>query len=243
MAMVSFPDGSYLELIGLQAKTTPELVKQHPWGQLLAADAGPAAWAVREDRIDAEVKRLRAAGIRVSPPVPSGRLRPDGVRLEWQTSDIGTELRGTFFPFLIQDLTPRDLRAFPYRPVSRDFQKISRVVIGVRDLDAAVQKYRQAYNLPAVMQRTDQEFGARLAFIGDLPVVLATPLDSASWLSARIDRFGDGPVAFVLGVTSGERDHTISQSNWLGSVAWFDEKQLGWRLGIERIPQLGPGNR
>jgi hypothetical protein len=231
MAMVSFPDGSYLELIAIQAKAAPEAVKQHVWGALLEADAGPAAWALREDNIEAEVKRLRAAGIAVSAPVPSGRTRPDGVHLEWQTSDIGTELRGTFFPFLIQDLTSRDQRAFPQgKPGSRNFQKVSRVVIGVHNLDAAIEKYRQAFGLPAALKQVDKEFGAHLAMAGSAPVILAQPLTSDSWLAARIERFGEGPCAFILAT----RRPVVSKTQWFGStISWFDEQKLGWRLGSE----------
>src|ERR1051325_9911573 len=33
MALVSFPDGSYLELIAIQPKATPEAVAAHVWGK------------------------------------------------------------------------------------------------------------------------------------------------------------------------------------------------------------------
>ena len=237
MALVSFPDGSYIELMAIQAKATPEMVKAHVWGALLEADAGPAAWALREDHIDAEVSRLRAAGVAVSAPVHSGRLRPDGVQLEWDTSDIGTELRGTFFPFLIQDLTPRDKRAFPQgKPVSRDFQRVSRVVIGVRNLNAAIEKYRKAYGLPAAIKQVDKEWGAHLAIVGSAPIVLAQPLTSDTWLAARIDRFGEGPCAFLLGGPRGGKYRAAAKSQWFGgAISWLDQEKLGWRLGFEGV--------
>ena len=82
MALVSLPDGSYLELMGVQSDGSAR-VDRHEWGKFLKGNAGPCAWAVREKDIAAEVKRLQAAGISVAAPVKSGRERPDGVRLEW----------------------------------------------------------------------------------------------------------------------------------------------------------------
>jgi len=79
----------------------------------MQVDGGFCAWAVREKDVAAEVQRLRAAGIAVSAPVGNGRQRPDGARLDWETARVGTEPNGTFFPFLIHDLTPREQRAFP----------------------------------------------------------------------------------------------------------------------------------
>ena len=236
MALVSFPDGSYLELIAIQPNAAPALVSQHVWGALLQSDAGPAAWAVREEHMDAEVARLRAVGVPVTAPVRSGRQRPDGVKLEWETSNIGREGRGTFFPFLIQDLTPREQRAYPQgKPLTRDFQGISRVIIAVRNLDAAIQKYRQAFALPAAIKQVDKQFGAHLAMVGSAPVILAQPLTADSWLAARIDKFGEGPCAFILGgARSTKKYATASKSQWFGaSISWFDQQKLGWRLGFE----------
>ncbi|MBZ5617123.1 MAG: VOC family protein [Acidobacteriia bacterium] len=235
MALVSLPDGSYLELMGLQPDADPQKADQHEWTKFLKGNGGPCAWAVGEKDIAAEVQRLRAAGVPVAPPVRSGRQRPDGVRLEWETSDIGTGTRGAFFPFLIHDFTPRDQRAFPQgKPAVRDFTGIAKVVIAVRDLDEGIKRYRQAYGLPEPIRQVDKTFGAYLALIGGLPVVLAQPLTQDSWLSERLDRFGEAPCAFVLGASRSTRYHAASKTRWFGAaVSWFDPQKLGWHLGFE----------
>ena len=235
MALVSFPDGSYLELMGLQPGADPQLVEQHAWAKFLKGDAGPCAWAVRENDIAAEIKRLQAAGIPVGAAVRSGRQRADGVRLEWQTSDVGAASRGTFFPFLIQDQTPREQRAFPGgKPVTRDFRGVTKVVIAVRSLDDAVKRYRQAYGLPAPIKQVDKGFGAYLASVGGGPALLAQPLTSDSWLAERLERFGEGPCAFVLGANQPGRYRAASKTRWFGiDISWFDPGKLGWRLGFE----------
>jgi hypothetical protein len=181
MSLVSFPDGSYLELMGIQANAEPQALSQHTWVKFLKENAGPCAWAMREKNLAAEVSRLKAAGITVSAPVASGRTRPDGVRLEWETSDVGGDTRGTFFPFLIQDRTPREQRAYPQgKPVTKEFRGVTRVVIAVRNLDDAIRRYRQAYGVPRPIKQVDQSFQGYLALLGNLPVVLAQPLNAES---------------------------------------------------------------
>ncbi len=236
MALVSLPDGSYLELMGIQSAADQQRVDAHEWSKFLKGNAGPCAWAVREKDIAAEVKRLQTAGITVAAPVRSGRQRPDGVKLEWQTSDIGGNTRGTFFPFLIQDFTPRDQRAFPQgKPITRDFTSVTRIVIAVRNLDEAIKRYRQAYGVPEPIKQVDKEFGAQLALLGGLPVVLAQPLTQDTWLAQRLEQYGEAPCAFILGASRPGRYPAASKSRWFGvDVSWFDPAKLGWRLGYEQ---------
>jgi len=233
MAITSFPDGSYLELIAIQPNADPQAVAAHYWSKRMQGNAGPCAWAVRAKDVGAEVKRLQSAGIAVSAPVKSGRQRPDGARLDWEAAQVGKEPNGTFFPFLIRDFTPREQRAFPEgKPATEDFSGITRVVIAVRDLKQSIARYRNAYGLPEPVQQVDRSFGARLASFTGTPVVLAVPLNATSWLTARLDKFGEGPCAFLLG---GKKDKAASQTRWFGAnVSWLDAAKLGWRLGVER---------
>ena len=239
MALVSFADGSYLELMALRADADPRLVDENAWAKFLKGDSGPCAWALRANDIAAEVQRLKEAGIPVAAPLRSGRQRPDGVRLDWEMSSVGTEPRGTFFPFLIHDLTPREQRAFPQgKPVSRDFRGVSRVVIAVRDLDAAIARYRQAYGLPAAIKQVDKEFGAQLAIVGGAPVVLAQPLTRDSWLAGRLEQFGEAPCSFILAATRPGQYRAVSKARWFGAdISWLDSEKLGWRLGFENSRQ------
>ncbi len=47
MALASFPDGSYLELIAIQPNADPAALAAHYWHKFLEADGGPCAWAIR----------------------------------------------------------------------------------------------------------------------------------------------------------------------------------------------------
>jgi len=68
MALTSFADGSYLELIALQPNADAKAVASHTWAKQMESNAGPCGWAARVKDIAAEVKRLQAAGVPVSAP-------------------------------------------------------------------------------------------------------------------------------------------------------------------------------
>jgi hypothetical protein len=224
MALASFPDGSYLELIAIQPKADAAALAAHYWHKFMEADAGPCAWAIRPADFGGEVERLRKAAVAVTDPRRAGRKRPDGVDLDWETAQVGPT-NGGFFPFLIHDFTPRDHRAFPGgKPTTDKWAGIVNVVIGVRDLDDATVRYRQAYKLPAPTIERNLALGARVALFPGTPVVLATPLSQHSWLSDRLNRFGDAPCAFVLGT---RRPPTLEK------ISWAPADQLGWHLGFE----------
>jgi hypothetical protein len=232
MALVSFPDGSYLELMGFQANADPAAVRRHEWGNFLMNNAGPCAFALRVNDMAHEVEALKAAGVAVSQPENSGRRRPDGTELAWQTVNVGWQVRGTFFPFLITDRTPREKRAYPSgMPTTDRFAGVAQVVIGVHDLDEAIAQYRKAFHLPQPRRQHDETIGANLAWFQGTPIVLAKATDSESWLGQRVIWLKEGPVAFLL--ANGRARMTGSASNWFGhSVMWMGDAKIGWHLGI-----------
>jgi len=232
MALVSFPDGSYLELMGIQARADPVAVSMHEWSKFLKSNAGPCAFALRVTDLSAEVRQLTSTGISTGAPEASGRTRPDGAKLAWQTVNVGPGHRGSLFPFLIADLSPRENRAYPSgKPTTERFGGIGKVVIGVHDLEGAISQYRKAFHLPAPLRQQDAAFGAELAWFEGTPIILAQGLNDSSWLSRRVREYGDAPAAFVLTAASGI---VGSPSRWFGhSVFWMDDAKLGWRLGVE----------
>src|SRR5579863_10305239 len=56
MALVSFPDGSYLELMGIQQHADPAALAAQPWNQSLKSNGGPCAFALRVPDVNAEIK-------------------------------------------------------------------------------------------------------------------------------------------------------------------------------------------
>ena len=236
MALLGFDDGSYLELIAPQK---PGMAVDSSWARLISGDAGPCAWAIPSADLRTEIARLKSKGVEAEEPSPGKRRRPDGRVIQWETARIGTEAPGAVLPFMIEDKTPRELRASPSASVQGSpLTGIAVVVIGVNDLEAASALFRRAYGWspPAIEQHG--EFGAKLAYFPGSPVMLATPLDQKSWLAEQLQTFGEHPVAYLLGTHALEgassRFGLLPRSKWFGrNLAWFDVKKLrGVRLGV-----------
>lgn len=220
MAIASFQDGSYLELIAAQ---TPTGAAKHYWGKFIDGDAGPCAWAI-------SVPDIAAAGIGEHAG-KSGRLRPDGVALEWESASVGPEAQGTFFPFLIHDLTPRERRAFPQgKPSEPKFAGVGLVVIGVRDLDAAIARYQAKFHLAAPQKQDDRQLKLHLAAFAGTPVVLASPSSGQSTLAARLEKFGESPYLFVLDQADRTFGGGLGGSEWFGrNIIWMSGLDIGVR--------------
>jgi hypothetical protein len=221
--------------MGLQAAVDPAEVAKHTWSRFLKNNGGPCAFALRVADVGAEVARLGAAGIAVGQPEKSGRTRPDGFVLSWETADVGPGARGTLFPFLIRDFTPREKRVYPTgKPTTARFGGVARVVVGVGDLNAAIDAYRRAFGLAAPLRQRDEGFGAELAWFAGTPIVLAAGMGPQSWLARRVAFYGDAPCAFILAGNGGPMDAT--PTSWFGhSVVWANDVRLGWRLGFESV--------
>jgi hypothetical protein len=99
----------------------------------------------------------------------------------------------------------------------------------VHDIEAAIAQYRKAFHLAAPRREEDKRFGAALALFEGTPIVLAQGLGKESWLSRRVQEYGDAPCAFVLKSNSGG----LNARPTLLPVVWMDAAALGWRLGIE----------
>jgi hypothetical protein len=213
MALASFADGSYLELIAAQ---DPQVgAASHYWGKFIDANAGPCAWAIGVDDLDGAAKRVDAK------VTASGRKRPDGVELKWRSASIGPEAQGTFFPFMIHDETDRGLRAYPRgKPTMPEWRGVARVYIAVRNLDEAVKRYRDAFQLGEARRGFDKAMGGETARFEGTPVVLISA--RKGWIAERLEKFGEAPCGFVI----------AASSHMDGSVRWLPI--AGIRVGVVR---------
>ena len=222
MAVVSFPDGSYLELMGIVAGADPAALAPHEWRRFLTSNAGPCGFALRATNLAAQAAELKSRRILVSAVQPGGRVRADGVRLAWEIVNVGPPPRGSLFPFLIADDTPRASRVYPNgKPTTDRFRGVAAVVVGVENFTRAIAGYRAAFGLREPRIETDPHFGARLAWFDNTPFVLAEGLGNDSWLSRRVREYGDAPCAIILASETGS-----------ATVVWMDTAQLGWHLGV-----------
>lgn len=240
-ALLGFDDGSYIELIAPQHPDTLSAADAQEWTALKPDKAQDCFWATGSANLKADVERLRQAGIEITDPAPGSRKKPDGTMLQWETAGIKPDKGGDILPFFIEDKTSRSARIQPSASVKgTELAGIEIVVLGVKDLDAGIALFRQAFGLPAPAIATDTKFGAKLAYFSGTPVLLATPLDNDknSWLALQLAQSGQGPVGLLIGTkdfaASRKRFQVSTETSWFGrKVAWLDADKLhGARLGI-----------
>ena len=181
-------------------------------------------------------KRMRNRNIRR----PGSRKRADGLAIEWTTAKLGPGPSGSVLPFLIEDKTPHEWRVQPSASVKESgLTGVGAVVIGVSDLSNAVSAFRRAFGWAEPIMESHKEFEAKLAYFPGTPVILAAPEGGKSWLSDRLQKFGDAPVAYLIqarDVPAAVKKFHLSavKNSWFGQkIAWVDAAKLkGIRVGV-----------
>lgn len=241
MALLGFDDGSYIELI---SSLEPGQKDGAFWGEFIAGDGGPCAWAVYVDDVEAEAQRMRSLGVTVDGPHYYNRRRPDGALVEWNLAFLGDEGAGAVIPFIIKDITPRELRVQPSASVTgRNNQPalltgISKVVLSVNDLAEAAALFQRLYSWPEPQVKDVPHIEAALANFEHTPVILAAPLTDSSTLAQRLARFGESPWAYLIGTSNfqaacAQYALTLSDGWFEDSLGWFDAETLnGTKLGV-----------
>jgi hypothetical protein len=234
MAIIGFNDASYLELI---APIKPGASAGSDWSKFMSDEAVTCAWAVGTNVLLQEVERLKKIGVPVKTPERGSRKRPDGMSIEWIVADVGPGTPGSTLPFIIEDQTPRTWRVQTSASVQgAPVNGIENVVLGVNNLDASIALFRKAYGWAEPMTETQKDFG-KLAYFPGEPVILAAP-SGGGWLSERLGKFGESPVAYLLDTRdfpAASKKYKLSGTKtWFGQkIAWFDQgKMKGVRLGV-----------
>jgi catechol 2,3-dioxygenase-like lactoylglutathione lyase family enzyme len=145
-ALVVFEDGSYFEIIAYR-----EAAPANRWWRVLTtAGEGIVDFAVLPQNTEKDVQAARARGLELDGPTPGGRIRLDGVRLDWQIVRPAT----TDLPFWCGDVTPRNFRV-PEGSIRRHANGvtgISFVRILVADVATSTERYRALVDPDAVSQ-------------------------------------------------------------------------------------------
>ncbi len=158
-ALVPFEDGTYFELVSF---VDPEDTTDNVWGwrEFLPYE-GLIDYCAASNGLDSDAMRLETLGFEIDGPDNGGRRRPDGSEISWRSARIRQE--GRLLPFLIEDLTPHELRV-PSGPPARHpngASGVSRIEISTPDTESA------ADYLSALVGPThDAEAPARLGACG-----------------------------------------------------------------------------
>lgn len=225
-ALLTLPDGTYLEAIA-PTSDEPEL-----WGEFFRrADplAGPCAWIVETGSVHNECQRLIEHEVEIHGPSQGRRKRPDGSLVEWDLAFLGPS-ENHLLPILLADRTPRKRRVPESTLYGSPVSGIDRVVLGVEDLNAAVDRFQRLYRLPSPEADYDQAFG-ELAWFPGQDIVLAEPGDGP--MRTRVDTYGPTPLSVLLVADLDEATHQFQLAesrDWLGRrVRFFSnfDQQLG----------------
>ena len=225
-ALIAFADGSYLELIAFNDPGTPQL---HRWWRFVATGGGLIDYALGCTGLQPHIDVLADKQLAFDGPHPNGRQRPDGTSLRWLGA-FAPPASG--LPFLIEDLTPRDLRVASGTATdhANGARGVCRVVVGVTDLPAALERFVQLLDEwpPAVVQDAGLEANVAHFALGQATLTLAHPMMQAGPLAAELAVRGPG--LYAIGLTV-EGEH---------ATGWLDRQQTqGARL---ELVAAGQGN-
>ena len=184
-ALVVFADDTYLELIAFR-REAPD----HHWWRHVVAGEGLIDFALLPTAIAEDVAAAQSRGLEMDGPYPGGRLRPDGLRVEWQNARSPT----FDLPFLCGDVTPRELRVpqGQLRAHANGVVGIAGVTVVTNDLWASAARYQALLGSDT----------ARPAFaLGSATITLIAPTPGAGEhdpLGKRLGLRGEGPCALTL---------------------------------------------
>jgi Glyoxalase-like domain len=191
--LISFADGSYLELIAFYRDAV-----DHRWWEPLQKGERLVDYCMQTDDLQGDTLKLSQAGVAINDPVPWSRTRPDGYELKWMLS-LATGAHRGVAPFLIQDITPRQER------IPREFEHqngttgIDTVTIAIGEL-AQVDRWYSAVLGQSGKPIARTELGAEgLGFsVGPHTVEFLMPSNASSPLFNWIRSYGPSPYSATL---------------------------------------------
>jgi hypothetical protein len=133
-ALVGFQDGSYLELLAFHDLAAA--TGKHSWAPVAERGGGWADFALLSNDLRQDVTAL--GDLVARPPEEGGRQRPDGLGIAWRVARLERPL-----PFLIEDLTARELRV-PGGDAAKHANKtrgIAAIVLGAIDPARVSERY------------------------------------------------------------------------------------------------------
>ena len=189
--LIVFADGSYLELIALvEGKSYADsgfkpLLKE--------SGEGYTGFALQSDDIETDLLDIANRGIAVSEIRDGSRARPDGEILQWKMAQIDNAMN----PFVIQDVTERDLRV----PLNTENTTHANGVSGIHEVLIHAPDFEQALAYFGKIMRTAMTFpGAARFEIGSSAVVL-TQEEGATIAPAQLALFSDATEPTPLELT------------------------------------------
>jgi len=181
-ALIPFEDGSYLELV---AFVDPEDIRDNVWGwRRFLSSGGLIDYCATSDDLREEVRGLEERDLDVDGPTDGGRRLPDGREIRWRIARIRQE--GRLLPFLIEDLTPRELRVpgGPSAEHPNGAVGIALLEVATPDAEGDARAFASLTGAPSLR-------------LGPCALSLLTP-EQEDEARGRLDASGPGPLAVGL---------------------------------------------
>jgi len=195
-ALISFRDGSYLELIAFYREAI-----DHRWWEPLQTGERLVDFCLQTDDLRGDTRRLQSAGVTINHPVPWSRKRPDGYELKWLLS-LATGAHRGVAPFLIEDVTPRSERIPQQFDHANGITGIDKIMVAVGELSEIDRWYGTLLGAKGekIADAGLAADGSRYR-AGPHALDFLAPCNATSPLVEWLRRFGPSPYAAVLKAT------------------------------------------
>ena len=192
-ALIAFSDSSYIELIGFY-----EPRADHRWWAPLQRGGGLVDFCLQTDDLAGDARGLRRAGVDIGDPEARNRTRPDGVEIRWTFALARGPHRGVA-PFIIADVSGRDVRVPPERSHANGVTGVGTVTVAVSDVVPVRAWYETALGRPGEDIRRPDVAGSGVRFtIGPHTFDFVAPADGRGLLVDWLARRGSSPYAVTL---------------------------------------------
>ena len=192
-ALIAFADSSYIELIGFY-----EPRADHRWWAPLQHGGGLVDFCLQTDDLAGDLQALRRAGVDIGDPEARNRTRPDGVEIRWTFALARGAHRGVA-PFIIADVTGRDVRVPQERCHPNGVMGVGTVTVAVSDVVPVRAWYEKVLGRPGEDIRRPEVAGAGVRFaIGPHTFDFVAPADAHGPLADWIAQRGPSPYAVTL---------------------------------------------
>ena len=197
-ALIAFGDGTYLELLAFKDAALAAASFWHDGVRMLSVKQGFGGFVLASNDLAGDVTRLRTQKFDIADPNAGSRQRPDGQRVEWQTALIGGTPSGAL-PFLIQDVTPRELRVESAKEGFGQTARVKEVVVAVRHADLTRDAYRTLLGVEP--RRVHNNTGDATGYRFTLPwgtIIVVQPEAGGNAMADQVTRRGEGLYALTL---------------------------------------------
>ncbi|MBI5651617.1 MAG: VOC family protein [Chloroflexi bacterium] len=201
-ALIALADGAYIELVAFKNPALAETTFWRAGVDKLRVGAGFGGYVLGSDNLANDVAQIRARGISATDPNPGSRARPDGQRVEWRTSLLNDSPVGAL-PFLIEDITPRELRIEKPREDFGARARAKEIVSIVKNLAATREQFRALFDVESKhVQNQDADVEGYRFETHWGSIVVAHPTRGGNTMTEQLNARGEGLFALTLGVES-----------------------------------------